>query len=207
MYRQSLSILLAIGVAAGCDEGKRYPTAPAPKTLKVAPMKAAPIMAMDADDDDDTDDDDGAPMRRRDPSSAGMGTTFVGSGSGAGSAPDMAPGMDAPRPGAVASINGHPEGPKAEVFNAVVNNAFANALGCFAKATSDQTLAFRVKMTVGNGGTVDEATVVSGPPMKPVRDCLEGVVKRLTFPPFKGPPVTQTIPFAAVRQGGGAATP
>ena len=43
------------------------------------------------------------------------------------------------------------------MFNAVVNNAFSNALSCFAKASSDQTLVFRVQMTVGNQGAVEEA--------------------------------------------------
>lgn len=48
---------------------------------------------------------------------------------------------------------------------------------------------------------------MSGPELPEVRSCLVGVVQRLTFPPFQGPKVSQTIPFAAVRQGGGAAAP
>lgn len=206
MFRRSLLVVVMAVASGGCDDSKRYPTAPAPKTLKITPMSATPTMAPGADDDDDVDDDDGdvAPMRRPDPAS---GPRRVGGGANLGGGIEPGAPLTGGGAGSTASINGHPKGPKAEVFNAVVNNAFANALACFAKATSDQTLSFRVQMTVGNQGAVEEAKVVSGPELEEVRTCLLGVVQRLTFPPFEGPKVSQTIPFAAVRQGGGAATP
>lgn len=202
MLRLALSVVLLSMLAMGCDDSKRYPTAPAPKTLKIAPMAAMPATDPDEDDELDEDDDEG-PKRRRNPSTgAGGSTTPVTLGGGGGPAWEVGNGRHRAQPSQQGTINGHPQGPRAEVFNAVVNNAFSSALGCFAQATTDQTMAFRVRMTVGNEGVVEESRVVEGPPIPKVRSCLEGVVKRLTFPAFQGPKVTQTVPFAAVHMGG-----
>lgn len=110
-----------------------------------------------------------------------------------------------PAGGRIRTINGHPGGPKAEVFNAVTTNAMPNAAPCFAKAVSGgRTVSVAVRMIVGNSGAVESATAVSGDQDPVLRKCLCGVVKRLTFPAFEGPKVTKNIPFTAV---GGVSTP
>ncbi|MDY0000133.1 MAG: hypothetical protein RBU30_02435 [Polyangia bacterium] len=206
MSKPFLTILCLPLVLGGCDDTQKYPTAPAPKTLKVAPMAAMGSMASGSESEDDEGEDDegeGSPRPVPEPMAGAAQGLGVGAPQGSGGEPALAPGAG----GQVATINGHPQGPRAEVFNAVVNNAFSSALSCFEKASANQTLVFRVQMTVGNEGSVEEAKVVSGPELEDVRSCLVGVVKRLTFPSFQGPKVSQTIPFAAVRQGGGAAAP
>jgi hypothetical protein len=191
MRRQSYLILAGCLVMAGCGESKSYPTAPAPKTLKVKPPPPKrPMTAEDPDDEDDEDIDDGESPPRRRPN--------VGSTVAAGT---MGPVTGNPMAGMPAqTINGHPEGPRAEVFNAVTANAYGQAASCFANQPTGQTSTYRVRLTVGNTGSVELAQVIAGPQVEAVRACLVRVVKRLTFPPYKGPKVTQTIPFTAIRQ-------
>ncbi len=188
MTRQSWLILL-IFLLSACDSGKQYPTAPAPKTLHVKPApdrRPKPMDSDDDDDDDDFDDEDDAPRAMAPtPGSVRPGGTMMATRA---------------RPAGPKTINGHPQGPRAEVFNAVVNNAMRQASTCFAAEPAGQTLSFRVQMTVGNSGSVDQAVVTAGPSKPKIRTCLVKVVKALTFPPFKGPKVTQTLPFTAIRQ-------
>jgi len=102
--------------------------------------------------------------------------------------------------GAPSTINAHPEGPKAEVFNAVVNNAYAGAARCLAAAVGASSVSLQVKMVVAPSGVVETAEAVSGTEDAALRACVCGVVKALTFPPFKGPAVAQILPFTLVRQ-------
>jgi len=144
--------------------------------------------AMTDDDDDDPDDvyDDDEPRRR----SRRRAVTNLSMG---GVAP-MVPTMGR----APMTINGHPLGPKAEVFNAVTNNAYSRAAPCFAAHGSGGTTVAKVRMTVANSGAVDEAVVTAGPKAEAFRKCLSKVVKGLFYPAFKGPKVTKTIAFTAV---------
>lgn len=187
-----LSCILLL-VWAGCKKGKQYPTAPAPPTVKDPPPKAMKVVKGaddDDDDDDDYDDDDpgGSPAR--------TGRSRSGNLGGGGSMAAIVPARPRAR---VATINGHPGGPKAEVFNAVTTNAMPNAAPCFAKAVSGgRTVSVVVRMTVGNSGSVESSQAVSGDKDPTLRKCICDVVKRLTFPAFKGPKVTKNIPFTAV---------
>jgi len=195
------SILILVGCilvlgAATCRKGKQYPSAPAPPTIKDPPPRPMKIVQAGDDDDDDDidDDDDDVADTARARSSLGRGTS---------PAPVVTP--PRPRPMRVLTINGHPAGPKAEVFNAVTTNAMPNAAPCFARHVSgSRTVSVVVRMTVGNSGAVEESTAVSGDPDPTLRKCVCDVVKRLTFPAFKGPKVTKNIPFTAV---GGVSRP
>lgn len=191
------NVLILIGCVLGstfgaCGKGKSYPTAPAPETLKQSPMNVMKATGddIDLDDYDDSDVDTPRPSSRK---STGRTT--------ARSQPGRPMGVRSQAP--VMTINGHPKGPLAAVFNAVVNNAYTQAASCFAnlpaKATS-QTVAVRIRMTVINSGAVEKAAVLSGPKNKTLRSCLSGIVKGLTFPPFQGPKVSQTVPFTMVRR-------
>lgn len=195
MRPQSILILLScilLLVWAGCKKGKQYPTAPAPPTVKDPPPKAMQVAKGAADDDDDDDYEDDEPAG----SGVGTGGARGGNLGRGGSMEAIAPARPRAR---VLTINGHPGGPKAEVFNAVTTNAMPNAAPCFAKAVSGgRTVSVVVRMTVGNSGSVESSTAVSGDKDPTLRKCLCDVVKRLTFPAFKGPKVTKNIPFTAV---------
>ncbi len=197
MSQQNTLILLCcvlLLALAGCKKGKQYPTAQAPPTITDPPPRPMKVAGQDDDDDlddddDDEDDDDDAPVTGR------SRHRNLSGGRASVSA------MDPARPpmAMVRTINGHPGGPKAEVFNAVTSNAMPNAAPCFAKAVSGgRTVSVVVRMTVGNSGAVQEAKAVSGDQNPTLRKCLCGVVKRLTFPAFKGPKVTKSVPFTAV---------
>jgi hypothetical protein len=189
MWPQSILILVScvLAMSLGCGKGKSYPTAPAPKTIKDPPPKPMQSAMQDDDDDDsgDPDDDDEPlrPSRRRARNNFSMGSV----------APKVAPMGQAPR-----TINGHPQGPKAEVFNAVTNNAYSRAAPCFAAHGAGGTTIASVRMTVAPSGSVTEAVVTAGPKAEPFRKCISGVVKGLAYPAFKGPKVTKTINFTAV---------
>lgn len=100
------------------------------------------------------------------------------------------------------SINGHPNGPKAEVFNAVVNSAFPRVSSCFQaqmdNLKGDQP-SVRVRITVANSGEVSEASVVGGTDNASVRSCTLSALKSLRFPAFEGRPVSQVVPFALLK--------
>jgi hypothetical protein len=182
-----VALLPALTLLGGaCKETKKFPTAPAPKTI-TAPPPPEPMAAMAPVADDGEEDPPPAP---RGPGPSGSltppGTPL--------------PPMTGPAE-AVRTINGHPEGPKAEVFNAVVNNAYGGAARCLASAAgTNASVSLQVKMVVVPSGVVETAEVVAGAEDAALRGCLVGVVKALTFPPFKGPNVTQTLPFTLVRQ-------
>lgn len=179
--------------AAGCGKSDQYPSAPAPPTIKAPPP--GPSKAVGVDDDDDLDDDDEEGEDQNASSTGKGGVRNLGRGRAMAAA-----GVGA-RPGPVrtGTINGHPGGPKAAVFNAVTNNAMPNAAPCFAKRVSGGgTVSVVVRMTVGNSGSVEKAEAVSGDKDPTLRKCLCDVVRRLTYPAFKGSKVTKTIPFTAV---------
>jgi len=204
MSQQNTLILLCcvlLLALAGCKKGKQYPTAQAPPTIKDPPPRPMNVAGQDDDDDDDLDDDDdgedddGEDDDDNAPRTARSRHRNLSMGRASMSA------MNPARPpvAMVRTINGHPGGPKAEVFNAVTSNAMPNAAPCFAQAVSGgRTVSVVVRMTVGNSGAVQEAKAVSGDQNPTLRKCLCGVVKRLTFPAFKGPKVTKSVPFTAV---------
>ncbi|MFH2005188.1 MAG: hypothetical protein ABI333_01245 [bacterium] len=191
MWPQSTLILVSCILAfalPGCGKGKSYPTAPAPPTIKDPPPKPMKSAMRDDDGDDDTgdpdDDEPRRPSRRRVLSNLSTG--------------GVAPRIPPPMSQAASTINGHPQGPKAEVFNAVTNNAYSRAAPCFAAQGGGGTTVASVRMTVANSGAVAEVEVTAGPKAEAFRKCLQGVVKGLTYPAFKGPKVTKTINFTAV---------
>ncbi len=190
-----LGCILALG-STGCKKGKQYPTAQAPPTIKDPPPKPMKVVADDSDDDldDDDDDDDDDVGTVRTGGTRRSRTANLGRDSNARA---MAPMVI--RASRIQTINGHPKGPKASIFNAVTNNAMPNAAPCFAKAVSGgRTVSVVVRMTVGNSGAVQSAKAVSGDRDPALRKCLCDVVKRLTYPAFEGPKVTRSIPFTAV---------
>jgi hypothetical protein len=174
--------VLALLVGA-CKDTQKYPTAPAPKTI-TAPPPPEPMAPMAPAADDDGEEDPPGP-----------GAPGTGTPPGT-PLPAMTGPAEPPR-----TINGHPEGPKAEVFNAVVNNAYAGAARCLASAAgASGSLSLQVKMVVAPSGVVETAEAVGGAEDPTFRACVCGVVKALTFPPFKGRPVSQVLPFTLVRQ-------
>ena len=111
---------------------------------------------------------------------------------------------------AAPTINGHPKGPRAEVFNRVVQSAFPRVQACFvARLAAIQAKApsIQVHIEVGNSGRVVQARVVGGVTDPQLRRCVLDVFRSLRFPRFEGPAVSQTIPFTLVRQTGAGQGP
>jgi hypothetical protein len=180
-----------------CKQGKSYPTAPAPKSIK-APPPPERVAGMDAEEDDAEETPE--PTR-----------PLVGSDGPAGKG-DPAPPSRAsdPRPGEPpTTINGHPEGPKAEVFNAVMNNAYGAAARCLTgpAASGDGPSSLQVQVEVGNSGQVTKVAVIGGSENAALRSCVTAVGKALPFPPFKGPVVVQTLPLTFFRQADSPPSP
>jgi outer membrane biosynthesis protein TonB len=179
--------------AAGCGKSDQYPSAPALPTVKAPPP--GPSKAVGVNDDDEFEDDD------EEGDDENVSPTGTGRTRNLGRGRPMAAAVVGARPvpKQTGTINGHPGGPKAAVFNAVTNNAMPNAAPCFAKSVSGGgTVSVVVRMTVGNSGSVEKSEAVSGDKDPTLRKCLCDVVRRLTFPAFKGTKVTKTIPFTAV---------
>ncbi len=156
----------------GCKDSKPYPTAKAPATLKG--LDGGRGQAGDRDEDDEDRDE---PRRKAQPS------------------------WRKPSRGRVDTINGHPKGPKAGAFNAVVRSAYAKANACFAariKALGKGPLTMNVRITVGNDGKVRLARIIDGVKDQQVRACVLGVFRALEFPAYEGPEVSQVVPLTVV---------
>lgn len=170
----TVGLLAMLLAAPGCKDSKPYPTAKAPPTLEG--LDASSGTARDDEDDEDEQDDETAPAPRprwhRKPSARAD------------------------------TINGHPKGPKAAAFNAVVRSAYGKANACFAariQALGKGPLTMQVRITVGNDGKVRLAKVVSGIKDPQVRACVLSVFRGLRFPAYEGPDVSQVVPLTVVR--------
>ncbi len=99
------------------------------------------------------------------------------------------------------TINGHPRGPRAEVFNKVINSSFPRVNGCFAAQMHNidpGEHALRVKIGVSNAGRVTQAEVISGIDNAAVRSCVVDTLRSLQFPRYEGNEVEQEVPFRFV---------
>jgi hypothetical protein len=185
-----IAALVALIGLVGCKEEKKYPTAKAPPTLKNINRPAS----ADDDDADDDDDDDDEPVRRpttpRPPTARNKAT-------GSGGKHVFT------RKGPV-SINGHPKGPKAEVFNAVLNSVFPRVTTCFqneADRLQGDRPSIRVRIKIANSGAVSESSVVGGTDNAAVRSCVVSALKGLKFPSYQGRQIGQVVPFTYVKTG------
>lgn len=187
------AFLLVFAYNQGCKDEPRYPTAKAPPTLKNISKNRAK-----AADQDDDDDDEGPsrpydrahrpPTHRPQESRGKPARSTAETGARARSFT-----LQGAR-----TINGHPKGPKAEVFNAVMNSVMPRVARCFqdqADNLGDKSFV-NVRLRVARNGRVGETTVVSGTSNPKVRSCVTSAIKGLVFPVYEGPEVTQVVPFA-----------
>jgi hypothetical protein len=102
------------------------------------------------------------------------------------------------------TINGDPRGPRASVFNQVVQAALPRLQACFdavAAGLPDGQTQVSLHYFVeppGYTGGVD----ASGSAPKPVLDCCRRVFEELKFPEFRGAKVEQTYPVTFVKRTG-----
>lgn len=183
------------GLESGCDDKPKTSTAPPTLTN----INRENLVRNPDGEDDDFEDDDFADERRsrvRSNTDDSVNLSrFRPAGRKRKTRPHEHEIKKAP------TINGHPEGPKAEVFNAIINSAFPRVGRCFANQASKLRPgrnALRVDLTVANDGSVKSATVSAGISNSAVRSCVRSVVKNLKFPAFKGSEVKQSVPFTYV---------
>jgi hypothetical protein len=101
------------------------------------------------------------------------------------------------------TINGDPRGPRAAVFNQIVQAALPRLQACFdaAKDLPNGQLTVTVHYVVEPPGYTG-AVRASGPAPQPVLDCCSRVFEGLQFPQFRGPKVEQNYPVTYVKRLG-----
>lgn len=201
-------LVFGAGIAGLSGCGKEPPTSTAPPTLKninveeINKKNAQEDEDFNDDLDDDLDDDD---LDDDDGSGPIINPRFSRSGPGGDKGARKAGGPGAKKGGPSHSqefaptINGHPKGPKADVFNAVINSSFPRVNRCFAAQMSKMgpgRKSMKVRIVVSNSGSVKAAKVVSGMNNGAVRSCILNTMKSLKFPSYEGSEVKQVVPFA-----------
>jgi len=197
-------LAVTMGGQAGCKKGPSVPTESAPATLtnvNVAALTAKKKPELDDQDDEDEPDepnDQNTPKVRPRPQWSLGATTSPDTK--VAMAPDMGPktyhGTLAP------TINGHPKGPKAAVFNRIINATFPRINACFAariQAMPTGRSSIQVRLVVGNNGKVKSTAVAGGIADQAVRSCVTRVLSSTVFPAYQGPEVSQVVPFTFVR--------
>jgi outer membrane biosynthesis protein TonB len=190
LFSAALSVVAG---SVGCKD--KPPTSTAPPTL--TNINRENLGGGETSDDEEYLDDDeldepvGRPRFR--PMTRGSSNLKTPSG--------KKPGRPAHTGRKAATINGHPQGPKAEVFNAVINSAFPRASRCFARQTGRlkpgrNTL--KIQISVSREGSVESARVTSGISNEDVRSCVTRVMRSLKFPSYEGKEISQSIPLTYV---------
>ncbi|MCD6499491.1 MAG: AgmX/PglI C-terminal domain-containing protein [Deltaproteobacteria bacterium] len=196
-----IGFALTMGGQTGCQKGPSVPTESAPATLtnvNIAALTAKKKPELDDQDDEDEPDDQDRPKVRPRP------RWSIGAKTSPDAKAAMAPGMG-PKTyhGTLApTINGHPKGPKAEVFNRIINATFPRINSCFAariQAMPTGRSGIQVRIVVGNNGRVKSTTVAGGIADQAVRSCVTRVLSSTVFPAYQGPEVNQVVPFTFVR--------
>ena len=187
----AVALAILLGLAA-CKDKAKYPTAKAPPTLKNINRPPVDDEGDEGDDDDEGGDEEPAARRTARGPSPGTARTRPGV--------KKAPMVFSAK--GTKTINGHSKGPKAEVFNAVLNSVFPRVSDCFQsqldRLKGDRpSLSIRVKIV--NSGAVSEATVVGGTDNASVRSCAVTALKSLRFPAYQGRPISQVVPFTLVK--------
>lgn len=173
-----VSLAVSLGLTAGCRRKHVAPEQPAPQPVAAAPVEAPPEAAP-------TDPFPAAPT----PSAP----------SASPSAPPSAPKLDynATVDGGANTVNGHPDGPKADDMNKVLKAGLPKMESCLNASKEvevGKAIAVEVKYKVGNDGKPTDI-VVKGPVSATVQSCLSSQVGALPYPAFGGPPVEHSFPL------------
>ena len=183
----ALAVLLGL---CGCKDKPKYPTAKAPPTLKNINRPAADDEGDDGEDDIDEGGDE-TPTARGSVSGPRHSTR-----------PGAKKGLTVFAAKGAKTINGHAKGPKAEVFNAVLNSVFPRVSDCFQSQLDKlpgERPSIRIRVRIANTGKVSEATVVGGTDNASVRSCTVTALKSLKFPAYQGRPISQVVPFTLIK--------
>lgn len=183
--------------------GKEPPTSKAPPTLTNVNIQNLQKESDDTEEDFDDDFDD-KPKRKSGPI---LNPRFSDDGTSS-----KTNSSEKKKPGGVArlhsqdfapTINGHPKGPKAEVFNGIINSSFPRINQCFASQINELRSgknSIQVKLAISNSGSVKETSVVAGINNSEVRSCVVETLRSLSFPAYEGKEVKQIVPFTFVRR-------
>lgn len=194
---------LVAGGSASVSCGEDPPTAKAPPTLTNVNMDELQQTREDPEEYFNGDDHGGKRVRSTGPI---LNPQFGDSSPSAGNRPPARLGEDETPAHSYGesfapTINGHPRGPRAEVFNKVINSSFPRVNGCFAARMHDLDPgenSLRVKIGVSNSGRVTQAEVVSGIDNAAVRSCVVDTLRSLQFPSYEGREIEQVVPFKFV---------
>jgi hypothetical protein len=197
----SFSLLMIGCMLAAC--GKEPPTSKAPPTLTNVNIQKLQKKSDDIEDDLDDDFDD-KPKKRSGPI---LNPRFSDDSTSSKTTPSekrKLGGVARPHSQDFApTINGHPKGPKAEVFNGIINSSFPRINQCFANQMDELRSgknSIQVKLTISNSGSVKETNIVAGINNSEVRSCVVETLRSLSFPAYEGNEVKQIVPFTFVRR-------
>jgi hypothetical protein len=107
-------------------------------------------------------------------------------------APSAAPSAAPAQPGAVATLNGHPNGITRETLNRSVQGAMGALATCFANVTHDPMVA--VSFEAQPDGRPSLVRVKGAPP--DAERCIRGVMQRMQLPAFEGKGVQVDLPLS-----------
>lgn len=174
----AVSLALSLSLASGCRRKHVAPEQPAPTPVAAAPEQAAPPPEAAPVD----------PFPNTPPSAPSAPPT-----------PPSAPKLDynATVDGGANTVNGHPDGPKADDMNKVLKAGLPKMESCLNASKElelGKAIAVEVKYKVGNDGKPTDV-VVKGPVSATVQTCLSNQVGALPYPAFGGPPVEHSFPL------------
>lgn len=95
------------------------------------------------------------------------------------------------------TVNGHPDGPKAEEMNKILQAGLPKMESCLNASTeiaAGKPIKVDVQYKVGNDGKPTEVQV-RGPVSAAVQSCLVNQVSGLPYPAFGGPSVAHSFPI------------
>ncbi len=197
----SFSLFITGCMLTSC--GKEPPTSKAPPTLTNVNIQELQKESEDIDEIEEDDFDD-KPKRKSGPI---LNPRFSDDSTSSKANPSekrKSGGVTRPHSQNFApTINGHPKGPKAEVFNGIINSSFRRINQCFANQINKLRTgknSIQVKLTISNSGSVKETSVVAGINNSAVRSCVVETLRSLSFPAYEGNEVKQIVPFTFVRR-------
>lgn len=99
--------------------------------------------------------------------------------------------------GAGGTVNGDPNGPKADEMNRILKAGLPKLEGCLNASTEieyGKPLQVSVQYKVGNDGKPTDVQI-KGPVSATVQSCLQSQVQALPYPAFSGAPIAHSFPI------------
>ncbi len=172
-----VSLALSLAFASGCRRKHVAPEQPAPAPVAAAPVEAPPPEAAPVDPFPNAPSPSAPSARPTPPGAPKLDYNATADGG--------------------TTVNGHPDGPKADDMNKVLKAGLPKMESCLNASKElefGKAVAVEVKYRVGNDGKPTDV-VVKGPVSATVQTCLSNQVGALPYPAFGGPPVEHSFPL------------